>query len=282
MLKNTFLHIPGVGERTELRLWRSGICSWEDFLRVRQVPLPPGLQDHLRYYVEKSLDHLSRGDAGYFQRHLPPREHWRLYPDFKERTAFVDIETTGGGSHALNITVIGLYNGSEYKVFIQGRNLEEFQSEVERYDLLVTYNGKCFDLPVLKNYFGQQGLGQAHLDLRYFLRRIGYFGGLKRVEESLGIRRPPSLRGVDGYFAVLLWYRHLRGDARALDALIRYNWEDVVNLQALLEIGFNRMIASLPLPLMPLPLAAKPTAALSFDPTVFEELKRELRTPIRP
>jgi len=38
MLRETFVHIPGVGYRTEERLWRSGIHTWDDFSSVRRPP----------------------------------------------------------------------------------------------------------------------------------------------------------------------------------------------------------------------------------------------------
>src|SRR5712692_2083925 len=30
MLQQTFIHIPGIGNQTELELWENGIHSWED------------------------------------------------------------------------------------------------------------------------------------------------------------------------------------------------------------------------------------------------------------
>ncbi len=41
---------------------------------------------------------------------------------------------------------------------------------------------------------------------------------------------------MDGYQAVILWWRYCRqGDQRALATLLEYNKEDVVNLKALKE-----------------------------------------------
>ena len=69
------------------------------------------------------------------------------------------------------------------------------------------------------------------------LASLGYRGGLKAVERTLGIGREPSIRGVDGFEAVRLWRRHERGDRAALEKLLLYNLTDVVNLVELLEIA---------------------------------------------
>ena len=55
---------------------------------------------------------------------------------------------------------------------------------------------------------------------------------LKVVERILGIDR--KLQGVDGYIAVQLWWEYVNNnDKRALQTLLDYNKEDVVNLKVL-------------------------------------------------
>jgi len=44
---------------------------------------------------------------------------------------------------------------------------------------------------------------------------------------------------MDGYMAVLLWQRYQRGDRTALDLLLKYNREDVVNLEVLMDRAFH-------------------------------------------
>ena len=57
-------------------------------------------------------------------------------------------------------------------------------------------------------------------------------GGLKAVEKKLGINR--KLKGVDGCMAVQLWYDYVNNnDEAALQTLLDYNEEDVVNLRVL-------------------------------------------------
>jgi uncharacterized protein YprB with RNaseH-like and TPR domain len=45
--------------------------------------------------------------------------------------------------------------------------------------------------------------------------------------------------GMDGYMAVLLWERYQRGDKGALELLLTYNREDVVNLEVLMDAAFR-------------------------------------------
>ena len=51
-----------------------------------------------------------------------------------------------------------------------------------------------------------------------------------------------------GYFAVLLWREYKRnGNQRALDTLIAYNIEDVINLEYLMYYAFNAKVKELSL-----------------------------------
>ena len=62
----------------------------------------------------------------------------------------------------------------------------------------------------------------------------GLYGGLKAVERKLGI--PRNVMGVDGSEAVRLWWRYRDSfDLEALDRLLKYNREDVINLKTLKE-----------------------------------------------
>jgi uncharacterized protein YprB with RNaseH-like and TPR domain len=71
------------------------------------------------------------------------------------------------------------------------------------------------------------------------MARLGFKGGLKKIEPRFGIHRPEEVDGMDGYMAVLLWQRYQRGDKGALDLLLSYNREDVVNLEVLMDAAFR-------------------------------------------
>lgn len=247
MLKQTFIHIPGVGERTERLLWKNNILCWEDYLRNSyQVKLPRKIHLNISFFLNSSFDALSQGKANFFKKLLPEKELWRIYPEFKKRTVFLDIETTGldiGGSY---VTVVGLFDGKNVQFFVQGRNMHDFVRAIKRYSVIVTYNGKQFDIPFLKGTFRGLHFPQAHIDLRYPLYKLGYSGGLKKIEKDLGIKRDKAVNRLNGYDAVLLWNRYLDGEREALELLLKYNREDVVNLKYLMEFVYERMMQSLP------------------------------------
>ncbi len=141
------------------------------------------------------------------------------------RAAYLDIET----SYAGEITVIGLFRprwGTRQLVGPEAtaRNLLEALREVE---LIKTYNGARFDLPVIKRRLGLDLKTLfAHQDLMYFCWRLSLKGGLKAVERQLGLRRQSE--GVDGLEAMRLWSEwQMRGDAAALRKLLLYNREDI-------------------------------------------------------
>lgn len=103
---------------------------------------------------------------------------------------------------------------------------------LEGVEQIYTYNGACFDLPVIRGHLGID-LADAfpHRDLMRDCWAHGLKGGLKAVERQLGIHR--DTEGIDGWMAMKLWEAHRGGDAEALDLLLRYNREDVENLEVL-------------------------------------------------
>ena len=182
-------------------------------------------RDNIRFFLER----LSSGDM------------WRLFEKFKDKAVYLDIETSGFFQGVDEITVIGLYDGITTKTFVQGINLDRFESEIASYDLIITFNGSQFDLPFIRRQFPNISLPPAHIDLRFFLKKLGYTGGLKRIEKSFGLSRSPEIDGMDGYQAVLLWRAYQWGDRGALDRLIQYNTADIVHLKPLMEMGYQEM-----------------------------------------
>ena len=241
MLRNTFLHIPGVGPTTERKLWERDAFSWSQFTGSNGGEIPQKTAEKISNYLTLSENALKGKEIQFFSRTLPKREWWRLYPEFKNSTAFLDIETTGLSFYYDNITLIGLFNGKEFKVYIRGQNLPDFKDEIQKYLLLVTYNGTLFDLPFLSSEFDQLSLPPVHIDLRFLLKRLNYTGGLKSIEKQFGISREDEVDNIDGFGATILWHRYMRGDCGALELLLKYNFYDVTNLRVLMELGYSMM-----------------------------------------
>jgi uncharacterized protein YprB with RNaseH-like and TPR domain len=244
MLTSTFIHIPGIGEAGERRLWRHGFLFWEDIMiaETGEVPLP---LYRLKEALGDSERYLDAGDIGPFASALSSRLHWRFFPEFRHRAVYLDIETTGLGEPGDHITTIALYDGGRIRFYIYGINLDKFKHDITDYDLLITYNGKSFDLPFIERTLGVS-LQQAHIDLRYLLRCLGYKGGLKGCERQMGIERG-DLDGIDGYFAVLLWREYCCNHCpEALETLLAYNIEDVLNLEKLMVKAYNLSLRETP------------------------------------
>lgn len=245
MLKNTFCHIPGIGEKTERDLWDHGILSWDDVLAAHRVSSRLRGQVLLPRKIEESADRLDRQDALFFSRGLPASQQWRMFKEFRHSTAYLDIETTGLQGSEEAVTTIAMYDGASVMWFVQGDNLGQFKDAVSNYRVLVTYNGRCFDVPVLRRCL-HIPLNQAHIDLRFVLAQLGFKGGLKGCERRLGISRG-GLDGLDGYDAVLLWNEFkMRRNWAALETLLAYNILDAVNLERLMVTAYNLHIKNTP------------------------------------
>jgi len=107
--------------------------------------------------------------------------------------------------------------------------------------MLVTFNGASFDVPVLAAE-GVRIPAVPHMDLRPVFGRVGYDGGLKKIEEKLGFAREGDVKGLSGWDAVKLWRRWEReGDKAALDRLVAYNVADFENLEPLAQLA-TRML----------------------------------------
>lgn len=152
--------------------------------------------------------------------------------------AYLDIETTGLNRKYCDLTVVGIAferNGFKETVQLYGCNInrETILKALYGVDTIYTYNGSRFDLPFLteklkidlKNEF-------QHRDLMYDCWKQNLKGGLKIVEQKLGIQR--RLKDIDGFMAVRLWWDYVNTkNESALKTLLDYNKEDMVNLIAL-------------------------------------------------
>jgi uncharacterized protein YprB with RNaseH-like and TPR domain len=245
MLQNTFIHIQSIGAVTEQKLWDSGINNWDLFTDEISIPLSGKRKYLLQKGIDESRQHLFQNNPVYFSKRLPSNKCWRLFPEFRESTVFLDIETTGLDRHFNDITTIAIYDGKSIQTYVHGQNLDDFIGDIQKYKVIVTYNGKSFDVPFLEHYFNIR-LDQAHIDLRYVLYSLGFRGGLKGCERQLGMDRG-DLKDIDGFFAVLLWEEYQRtGDQKTLDTLLAYNVQDTVTLENLMVMAYNMKIRQTP------------------------------------
>jgi len=239
LLEHTFIHIQGIGQKTEQKLWEQGIQTWQDFLNHEEPIFSHARDQFVREELKISTKHIR--DIRFFQARLSSGNIWRVFDAFKQEAVYLDIETSGGYQGIDEITVIGLFDCSSIHTFVNGISLDEFEIAITQYDLVITFNGTTFDLPIIRRWFPNIYLHPAQIDLRFLLKKLGYVGGLKKIEKSLGLMRDPEIDGMEGYDAVLLWKAYQWGDQEALRRLIKYNTADIVNLKPLMELGYREM-----------------------------------------
>ncbi len=245
MIKHTFSIFDGIGEKTEQRFWREGILSWEDMLeRERAVAISQPRYDLVRESVCYLYEELCRKNPEPFATYVRLRDHWRLFERFKDTVACLDIETNGfpperGGK----VTVVGIYKAGEYRALVRGDGLTErsVQEALEGVNLLVTFFGTGFDIPFLKKVYPGLDLRIPHFDLSFAARKLGFKGGLKKIEVQFGLCRSEEVEGMNGYDAVLLWRAWQRGDTGSLEKLVEYNRADTENLFYLAERLYNML-----------------------------------------
>ena len=162
----------------------------------------------------------------------------------KTTAAYLDIETTGLSIGWDAITVVGIYidNGKNQNLIqLVGNDItyDNLTAALEDVDLLYTYNGSRFDLPFIKKALGiDLKKSHKHCDLMRDCWRNKLYGGFKRVQDYLGIER--HHKDVNGFEAVRLWWQYQNyQDKSALDKLLGYNEEDVVNLRTLNQKLFD-------------------------------------------
>jgi uncharacterized protein YprB with RNaseH-like and TPR domain len=278
LLESSFIHIPGISEKTEKKIWNMGILTWEDLERnISELKNLTENLDVIKSYIGGSKRALKSFNINFFKENFPSREYWRLYPKFKSRTLFLDIETNGLSKELQEITVIGTYYQGKFKTFVNGINLYDFVPLLEDCFMIVTYNGNLFDIPYIERTFNVKKKNYISLDLRWILKRLGYKGGLKSIEKQLGIERPEYLKDLDGYSAVLLWEKYKNKNYGALHILRRYCLEDVKNLVFLLHIAYNKLCEMTEFPQKIKPLSDKFKWEIKIDCniSIIEEIRKE-------
>jgi len=165
---------------------------------------------------------------------------------------FLDTETTGlvGGTGTIPF-LVGLGWFEDQSLHIEQLFLRQLGQErpllvrlahrLARASMLVTYNGKTFDWPLVRTRYVMNRLvvpeAPPHLDLlhcarRVYRRRLGEVRLIHVEERVLGLRREHDIEGSE---IPLRYLDYLRtGDASRLVPVIEHNAHDVVSLAAVL------------------------------------------------
>ena len=171
--------------------------------------------------------------------------------DFR-KAAFLDTETTGlaGGTGTYAFLVgLGHYKGDSFQVdqiFMRDFHeemalLSEVARIVSTFSSVVSYNGKCFDVPLLVtryifSRFDCRLYDLRHFDLLYSARRL--WGrrldncSLNTVEtEILGLNR---VNDVPGWMVPSLYFEYLQtGRTKGVTRIFEHNLSDILSLVTL-------------------------------------------------
>jgi uncharacterized protein YprB with RNaseH-like and TPR domain len=240
MLDRTFQLIPGIGPYREKDLWARGYGDWAAFEEgaAREVVASKRLDEELLSAIGRARAAIAARDLQVLAKLLPEREHFRLYPQFADEAVFFDLEADGERA----ITVGGLLDRHGVATFIRGKDLGALPARLAQSRIWVTFNGRAFDVPVVRAHFPQLAPPLVHIDLRFLARTARLKGGLKAIEERLGWPRPAHLKGVKGLDAMRLWNESkFNARADALKILVEYNLYDAITLRSLLEWCLNEV-----------------------------------------
>jgi uncharacterized protein YprB with RNaseH-like and TPR domain len=183
-----------------------------------------------------------------------------------ERIAFLDTETTGisGGAGMCPFLIgVGFYRGDSFEVvqyFI--RDFDEETSMLlalgdllKSFDLLVTYNGRSFDAPLVENRcvlsrFASPFEHMAHFDLLFTARRLWRAGHGSCKLTALEVKILDFVRGPDipGAQIPRAYFDYLRSsDAITMRTVFSHHVYDILSLAAMMIHGADR-VNSEPLP----------------------------------
>jgi uncharacterized protein YprB with RNaseH-like and TPR domain len=171
------------------------------------------------------------------------------------RALYFDTETTGlGGGAGVLAFLVGLawfdaglrLHAEQFLLRSPAEELPLLEALSERFeqaDLLVSYNGKAFDLPLLNGRMVMNRRpklpDRAHLDLLHVARRLhktrlGPCRLISLESDVLGFVRGPDIAGID----IAPRYAHFlrTGDDSVLEQVIEHNAWDVVSMAALVAL----------------------------------------------
>ena len=180
----------------------------------------------------------------------------------RDSIVFLDTETTGlhGGTGMVPFLVgLGYFDGEDFIViqyFI--RDFDEEPSMLlalgdilQRFKLVVTYNGATFDLPLLEARFTLARLNSpfgemGHLDLLPGARRLWRNGHGSCRLAALENKIAGFLRGPDvpGAMIPRAYFDFLQGQgASTMNGVLKHNVHDIVSLAALTVCAADRVVS---------------------------------------
>ena len=170
-------------------------------------------------------------------------------PSLWQDVLFLDTETTGlSGGTGTYVFLIGLAYLRDGELVLrqhllrdigaEGEFVEHLKRELEPFRACASYNGKTFDLPLLRTRFvmasrSELTVDESHLDLLHPARRLwkDRFGSttLRQLEES--VLDDGRITDIPGSCIPDAYYHYLRkGDESIIAPVLEHNARDVISL----------------------------------------------------
>lgn len=243
---------------------------------AREIPSSPGCGDH--YPIEvvvKGYEHSSPSGSTFVVKtvydmdylhgeirlcsHVNPEMicRWAKLPGLssidQKKIIYLDTETSGlaGGTGTFVFMIgLGFYtdNGFELvQLFMRDPAqeqalLQSLSCFLDSYNIIVTFNGKAFDIPILNTRhvlkrFVTPFTEKSQIDLLHLARRLwrNRLQSRAMIDLEREILKIPRTEGeVPGWLVPILYYDYLiSGDARPLSGVFYHNAMDIVSLAAL-------------------------------------------------
>ena len=240
ILDQSLCLLQGVSAQAEVRLHKMGVLTCKQLAEDADRYFSAAHAERIRDSYGEWLVASKRGLVDWIVTHLPLGHRVRVLKQFWNDAMFYDIETDGITASSC-ITCISTFRAGHLSSFWRRHNLRDFLDEWANAKILVSFNGKRFDTPMVCRNFGLTTI-PAQVDLMDEAGYYGYRGGLKAVERMFGFRR--KCDGCDnGLGAVALWKEYIEHNSeRSLEKLLAYNQDDVMSLVAIAKELIKRSV----------------------------------------
>ena len=148
LLDQTLCLLDGISPEAEIRLRRRGVLTCRQLAEEADRHFSSAHAGRVKASWQALCKAHELGFSGWFVAHLPAGHRVRALRDFRRDAVFFDIETNGMERDA-NVTCITTWRNGNTKTFVRETNLDGFLAEWSAAKILVGFNSKRFDTPVV-------------------------------------------------------------------------------------------------------------------------------------
>jgi len=149
---NSFIGVSGVGEKTERGLWEAGVTHWDDF---HPEPVGPKTGERIEAFIDEGRSHLDDENVAFFDERFPLRRALASLRDVRRPGVFLRHRDHRPEPQWCDVTTVSLHQDGETMTLVRGDDLtaESLRAAFADAGLLVSFNGKRFDVPFLETCY---------------------------------------------------------------------------------------------------------------------------------